>query len=401
MTEAIHDVLPLQGDGGEHPLDLPALLAQWQEEQPIRRISVVGGRTAWLLTRYQDIRDALGDQRLSADRNRPGFPHLRVDEPPMPNGTFNHYDEPDHNRVRRMLAKAFTPQSVDLLKPAIRRIVDELLDTLAQQPRPAGLHEHFSLPLPSLVMCEVLGVPYADREVFQKNTQNILNINQSGAEVARAFDEMLTWLADFLDARGRDPEDDLMSEIAVKRVRTGEITKDEAVGAISMLLLAGHETTANMLSLGVVALQRAPGQLRRLVAEPDIVPSAVEELLRHIPFLQTGLRRIATEDLAIGGVTIRAGEGVVLAITAGNRDPRVFTDDPDRLDLGRKIHNHLAFSHGIHQCIGAGLARAELQIALPALFQRFPRLRVAVRTEEVPRHENTLFLSLESLPVIW
>ncbi|MFY1679520.1 MULTISPECIES: cytochrome P450 [unclassified Streptomyces] len=400
MTETTYDDLPPQGHEGADPLDLPALLDQWREEQPIRRISVVGGGSAWLVTRYQDIRDGLGDQRLSADRNRPGFPHLRIDEPPMPNGTFNHYDEPDHNRVRRMLAKAFTPRSVEALEPAIGRIVDELLDSLAELPRPVGFHEHFALALPSLVMCEVLGVPYADREVFQKNTQDILDIGRSGADVTRAFEEMLSWLEEFLEAKGRDPQDDLMSEIAVRRVATGEIAKDEAVGAISMLLLAGHETTANMLSLGVLSLLRAPDQLRRLRTDPGVVPGAVEEILRHVPFLQTGLRRIATEDVEIGGVTIRRGEGVVLAIHAGNRDPRVF-DDPDRLDLGREIRNHLAFSHGIHQCIGATLARAELRIALPAVFARFPGLRIAVPDAEIPYRPNTLFLTLDDLPVTW
>ncbi|QFR00471.1 cytochrome P450 [Streptomyces phaeolivaceus] len=392
--------LPHPGGGGQNRLDLPEVLDRWREEEPVRRIAVEGGGTAWLFTRHADIRAALGDNRLSADRNRPGFPHLRPDDPPMPPGTFNHYDPPEHTVIRRMLAKAFMPKSIDLLKPGIHRIVSDVLDRMADKPRTADLYEEFALPLPSLVLCELLGVPYTDRAIFQENTPKALDNALPGPEVAAAFMEMFNWLGDFLDAKERHPQDDLMSDVAVNYVRTGVLPKEEAVGAVLMLLLAGHDATATMIGLGAVGLLRHAEQLRRLVADPAVVPAAVEELLRHLPVQYTGLRRIAVEDVEVGGVTVREGEGVILAVTAGNRDPRVF-DDPGMLDVARGSRHHLTFGHGIHQCIGQGLARAQLQIALPAVFERFPGLRLAVPDEEISYRENHEFLSVRHIPVAW
>ncbi|MGW1146247.1 cytochrome P450 [Streptomyces sp. NPDC002454] len=394
------DTLPYPGEDGGHRLDPPAVYATWQREEPVRRIAVPGGRTAWLVTRHQDIRAALGDSRLSADRNRPGFPHLRTDEPPMPPGTFSQYDPPRHTAIRRMLTKSFMPKNVARLKPRILRIVEHLLDEMARRPRPASLVKDFALPLPTLVVSELLGVPYEDRAVFQRNTQRIMDLTLPGAEVSRAFGEMLAYFGELLETKGRDPQDDLVSELAVQRVGTGELPKEEAVGVIALLLLAGHDTTANILSLSVITLLCDPAQLRRLLADPAGVPYAVDELLRHLPVLHTGIRRIATEDVEIGGVTVRAGEGVVLAITAGNRDPRVF-DDPDLLDLARGARNHLTFGHGIHQCVGMALARAQLEIALPALFRRFPGLEIPVPFEEIAFRDHTLFYGLHDLPVTW
>ncbi|QFR00470.1 cytochrome P450 [Streptomyces phaeolivaceus] len=396
------DTLPYPGDQGEYPLDTPGRLARWQEEEPVRRIAVPGDRTAWLVTRHHDIRTALMDSRLSADRNRPGFPHLRTDEPPMPKGTFSQYDPPEHTVVRRMLTKAFMPKNIERLKPRIRHNVDGLLDAMAQKPHPVNLHEAFGLPLPTLTMCELLGVPYGDRTVFQDNTQQILDLTLPGEEVVAAFGRMLSYLGDLLDAKARAPQDDLVSDLAVNRVSTGELPKEEAVGVLALLLLAGHDTTANFISLGTITLLRNPEQLRRLLGDTDAVPAAVEELLRYLPLLHTGIRRIATADLEIGGVTVRAGEGVILAITAGNRDPRAF-EKPEVLDLDRgwTVRGHLAWGHGIHQCVGQSLARAQLQIALPALFERFPGLRLAVDFNEVAFRDNTLFYGVHELPVVW
>lgn len=400
MTDTTLDYLPHPGVGGQDHLDLPTVLAQWREEEPVRRVAVESGGSAWLVTRHQDIRTALGDHRLSADHNRPGFPHLRPDDPPMPPGTFNHYDPPEHTVIRRMLAKAFMPKTIDQLTPGIRRIVGEVLDEMARKPGSGDLHEDFGLPVPSLVLCELLGVPYADRAIFQENTPKALDNALPGPEVAAAFDEMFSWLGEFLDAKERDPQDDLMSEIAVDYVRSGRLPKEEAVGSVLMLLLAGHDATATMISMGGLVLLRNPGELRRLLTEPAIVPAAVEELLRHLPLKYTGIRRVATADLEIGGVTVRKGEGVILATTAANRDPRVF-GDPDALDLGRGSRNHLTFGHGIHHCVGQTLARAQLQIALPALFERFPGLRLAEPGSSVVYRENHEFLSVRHVPVAW
>ncbi|GHE29298.1 cytochrome P450 [Streptomyces capitiformicae] len=402
MTDIALEPLPNPGDEGTCPFDLPSALAKWREEEPVRRISVESGGSAWLVTRHEDVRTALGDHRLSADRNRPGFPHLRADEPPMPPGTFAQYDPPEHTRIRRMLTKAFMPKNVEKLKSLIRETVDELLDAMERQPQPADLYRDFALRLPTLTMCGLLGVPYDDRAVFQENTQAILNLGLPGAEVTAAYERMLAYIGELLDAKGLAPQDDLVSELAVERVATGELTKVEAIGVIALLLISGHDTTATSISLGTIALLREPDRLRRLLAEPDTVPGAVEELLRYLPGLHTGVRRIATADLEIGGVTIRAGEGVIMALNAANRDPRVH-DRADRLDFDRDRvgRSSLAWGHGIHKCLGQSLARAQLQIALPALFERFPGLRLAVPFEEIDFRDKALFFSVHKLPVAW
>ncbi|CAM5508520.1 Cytochrome P450 OS=Streptomyces alboniger OX=132473 GN=CP975_22980 PE=3 SV=1 [Streptomyces alboniger] len=402
MTHTVLEPLPNPGDGATCPFDLPPALSRWQEEEPVRRISVESGGSAWLVTRHEDVRTALSDHRLSADRNLPGFPHMRADEPPMPPGTFSQYDPPEHSRIRRMLTKAFMPKNVEKLKPLIRATVAELLDTMERQPQPADLYRDFAVRLPTLTMCELLGVPYQDRAVFQENTQAILNLELPGAEVAAAFGRMTAYISDLLDAKALAPQDDLVSELAVERVATGELTKVEAIGAIALLLIAGHDTTATNISLATIVLLREPGHVRRLLAEPEAVPGAVEELLRYLPGLDTGVRRIATADLEIGGVTVRAGEGVILALNAANRDPRVY-DRADRLDFDRDRggRSSLAWGHGIHKCLGLSLARAQLQIALPALFERFPGLRVAVPFEEIDFRYNSLFFSVHKLPVAW
>ncbi|CAM5594876.1 Cytochrome P450-SU2 [Streptomyces alboniger] len=180
MTHTVLEPLPNPGDGAAC-FDLPPALSRWQEEEPVRRISVESGGSAWLVTRHEDVRTALSDHRLSADRNLPGFPHMRADEPPMPPGTFSQYDPPEHSRIRRMLTKAFMPKNVEKLKPLIRATVAELLDTMERQPQPADLYRDFAVRLPTLTMCELLGVPYQDRAVFQENTQAILNLELPGA----------------------------------------------------------------------------------------------------------------------------------------------------------------------------------------------------------------------------
>ncbi|KUO12362.1 cytochrome P450 [Streptomyces sp. DSM 15324] len=402
MTETVLAPLPNPGDQGTCPFDLPPALDRWREEEPVRRIAVESGGYAWLVTRHEDVRAALADSRLSADRGLPGFPHMRADEPPMPPGTFSQYDPPEHTGIRRMLTKAFMPKNVEKLKPLIRRTVEDLLDDMAALPQPVDLYHDFALRLPTLTMCELLGVPFSDREVFQENTKKILNLGLPGAEVAAAYGHLLAYIGDLIDAKADDPGDDLVSELAVARVLTGELSKEEAVGAIALLLIAGHDTTATSLTLGTLALLRDPGQLNLLLTRPDLVPAAVEELLRYLPGLHTGVRRIATADLEIGGQTVRAGEGVIMALNAANRDPRVF-DRPGVLDFTRDRagRNSLAWGHGIHNCLGQSLARAQLQLALPALFDRFPGLRPAVPFEEIDFRENALFFSVQRLPVTW
>lgn len=392
------DSLPF--DRGHSPLDPPAPYAQWREDEPIRRVSLANGSSHWLVSRYDDIRAILSDPRISSDRAKPGFPSaVAADPTPLP-GNLVSTDPPVHDVLRRMLTKTFMIKNIERLRPAISTLTKDLLDAMERQSPPVDLVANFALPLPSQVICELFGVPYADRDVFQVNSATIVDLTKTGEEMHAARTAMSDYLIKLIEAKDRNPGDDLFSELAVTRVRTGELTKEEVGGMGALLLLAGHETTANMIGLSTVALLRQPEQLRKLVDEPAAVPAAVEELLRYLSIVHVGLRRVALDDVEIGDVTIRAGEGVIIPIQSANRDPRVF-DVPDRLDVSRDARHHVAFGYGIHQCLGQPLARAELQIALPALFSRFPTLRVAVPFEEIAFRESTSVYGVRELPVTW
>ncbi|WP_200304391.1 cytochrome P450 [Streptomyces adelaidensis] len=381
-------------------LDPAPEYAKWRAEEPIRRVTVWGDNSPWLITRHEDARAVLADPRFSADATRDGYPGFRPQSPPRAPGQFFMMDPPDHTRLRRVLIPDFTFRRIEQLRPAIARICGELLDTMtADGATTADLVESYALPLPSLVICELLGVPYEDHDFFQRQAKSFSSMSSGPQEMLAARKALHTYLGELLARRAEEPADDLISRLATERVATGEISVPEAVGVASLLLVAGHETTANMFPLAVVALLRHPGQLAALRADPGLWPGAVEELLRHLTVAHSGLRRIATEDVEVAGVRIRAGEGVVVALQAANRDPSAFPD-PDALDVRRGTTGHLAFGHGLHQCIGQSLARAELQVALPALFDRLPDLRLTAPPEDFALTMSTVH-GVRRLPVGW
>ncbi|MEU6348397.1 cytochrome P450 [Streptomyces sp. NPDC047072] len=381
-------------------LDPAPEYAKWQTEEPVRRVTIWGDNSPWLITRHEDARAVLADPRFSADADREGFPGLRPQAPPRGPGQFFLMDPPDHTRLRRMLVPDFTFRRIEALRPAIARICDDLLDAMtADGATEADLVTAYALPQPSLVICELLGVPYEDHGFFREQAQAFTSFTTGTTDVLGARRALYGYLTELLVARGKEPADDLLSRLATERVATGEATVEEAVGVAFVLLLAGFETTANMFPLSAVALLRNPGQLEVLRAQPELWPEAVEELLRYLTVSHWGLRRIATEDVEIGGVRIRAGEGVAVAIQAANRDPAVYPD-PDSLDVRRDASGHLAFGHGLHQCVGQSLARAELQIGLPALFGRLPGLRLTASPEELALPMSAMH-GVRSLPVAW
>lgn len=396
QPQPTHPSLP-----AERPLLDPAPeYAKWRAEEPVRRVTIWGDNSPWLVTRHEDARAVLADPRFSADATLEGFPGFRPQSPPRAPGQFFMMDPPDHTRLRRVLIPDFTFRRIEQLRPAIARICDELLDAMTADGATTGdLVEGYALPLPSLVICELLGVPYEDHDFFQRQAKAISSLADGPDERLAARKALHTYLGELLALRTREPADDLVSRLARDRVATGEVTTAEAVGLAAVLLVAGHETTANMFSLSVVALLHNPDQLAGLRAEPALWPDAVEELLRHIPLAHTGLRRIATEDVEVGGVRIGAGDGVVVAVDAANRDPAVFSD-ADALDVRRDTTGHLAFGHGLHQCIGQSLARAELQIGLPALFERLPELHLTDRPEDFALTASMVH-GMRALPVGW
>ncbi|GGN19443.1 cytochrome P450 [Streptomyces fuscichromogenes] len=381
-------------------LDPAPEYANWQSGEPIRRVAIWGDHTPWLITRYEDARTILADPRFSADANHPAFPHTRPGAPPQAPGLFHQMDPPDHTRLRRMLIPDFTFRRIEQLDGAIQRICDDLLDAMtAGGATEADLVASYALPLPTLAICELLGVPYKDRGFFRAKSSALTSVAGNPAEAMAARMALYGYLRALVERRVGDPADDLVSRLATERVATGEATPEEATGMISLLLLAGHETTANMFSLAVVALLENRAQLDALHADDSLWPSAVEELLRHLTVIHSGIRRIATEDVEVSGVRIGAGEGVIVALQAANRDPSAYPD-PDVLDARRDASGHLAFGHGLHQCIGQSLARAELRLGLSTLFRTLPTLRLTASPDSLALSTSTVH-GVQTLPVAW
>ncbi|HEY3557534.1 MAG TPA: cytochrome P450 [Kribbella sp.] len=384
------------------PFDPPPQLRELQEEAPLVKVNIFG-KDAWLVTRYDDQRTLLADPRLSSDVTKPGYPSS-TGEPPRKGGVgigFILMDDPEHARLRRMVTAPFMIKRIEAMRPGVQKIVDGLIDDLLAGPKPVDLVEAFALPVPSLVICQLLGVPYADHDFFQQNSKNLIRMSATPEERATAHGNLATYLDDLVGEKLENPADDLLSGLT-ERVRAGELTRQDAAGMGVLLLLAGHETTANMIALGTLALLEHPEQLAALrdTDDPKVVAAAVEELLRYLNITHNGRRRAVLEDLELHGQVIKAGEGVILPNDIGNRDPSVFTD-PDALDLSRDARRHVAFGFGVHQCLGQPLARMELQVVYSTLYRRIPSLRRAVPLEEIPFKNDGAVYGVYSLPVTW
>jgi cytochrome P450 len=311
-------------------------------------------------------------------------------------------DPPDHSRLRRLVAKAFTVRRVEALRPHVREIADGLLDRMVEQGAPADLVEEFALPLPITVICELLGVPYEDRAAFRTWSDAALSTTSLPPETIQEYIQNLhDYMAGLVAKRRAQSTDDLLGALVRARDEEDRLTEDELVRMGVGLLIAGHETTASQIPNFVYVLLTHPDECARLRAEPALIPRAVEELLRYIPLgASAGFPRYATEDVELGGVLVRAGEPVLAVMASANRDGEVF-DDPDALDLAREENPHVGFGHGVHHCLGAPLARMELQVALDALVRRLPGLRFAVPEDELPWKSGMLVRGLTSLPVTW
>ncbi|MFG2955351.1 cytochrome P450 [Streptomyces sp. NPDC048291] len=395
---------PMTRTGG-CPFDPPSQLRTLQKEKPLSRVRLWDGSTPWLVTRHDQLRTLLGDPRLSSDATLPGYPHRSAGSKAgeAHRRTFLTMDDPEHARIRRMVTAPFAIRRTEALRPAVQTIVDDLIDALLAGPRPADLVQAFALPVPSLVICALLGVPYEEHGFFQRNTKVIVHHASAPEAVVRALEDLTDYLDELLDAKRAHPgADDLLSRLLVERVDTGEMTQRDAARMGVLLLGAGHETTANMIALGTLALLEHPDQLAALRAaeDPKAVAGAVEELLRYLTITHSGRRRVALADIEIDGGTIRAGDGVVLTGDAANRDPAAFPD-PDRLDIGRDARRHVAFGFGVHQCLGQPLARLELQVVYSTLYRRIPTLSLATDIEQLRfKHDGAVY-GVYELPVTW
>ncbi|MFM9634864.1 cytochrome P450 [Streptomyces galilaeus] len=383
------------------PFDPPPALKNLQEQTPLTRVRLWDGSEPWLVTRYADQRAILGDARVSADTDSPGYPTKASPEGGEGKLSFIMMDDPEHTRLRRMVTAPFAVKKVEALRPAVQRIVDGLIDGMLSRPGPVDLVEEFALPIPSLVICELLGVPYDDHALFQEHTKTMVRTTATPEQRGAATREMAGYLAGQIAERLAEPKDDLLSSIA-ERVTAGEIDHRQATEMALLLLIAGHETTANMIALGTLALLHNPDQLALLREsdDPKFVAGAVEELLRYLHITHLGRRRAVTEDIEVAGQVVKAGEGVIMVNEIANRDPEVFAD-PDRLDLTRDARRHVAFGFGVHQCLGQPLARMELQVVYGTLYKRIPTLKPACALEDVRFKNDAFIYGVHELPVSW
>ncbi|MET9292125.1 cytochrome P450 [Streptomyces sp. NPDC003077] len=379
------------------PFDPPRELGELREERPITRMRYPDGHMGWLVTGHSATRTVLGDRRFSSRQELMHYPGPGTHEgplPPAPLGDLTAIDPPHHTRYRRLLAGKFTVRRMRALTTRVEEITLAHLDAMERQGSPVDLVAAYAHPIPALMICELLGVSQADRELFQQHTSVMSAPDLNMEKFMAAWAALTEFIANLVVTKRAHPTDDLLSDLT-----TTDLTEEELAGIGTFLLAAGLDTTANMLSLGTYALLTNPEQAAALRSDPEIADQAVEELLRYLTIAHTGVR-VALEDVELDGHLIKAGESVTLSLMAANRDPARFPD-PDALDLSRKATGHLAFGHGIHQCLGQQLARVEMRVAFPALFTRFPTLRLAVPAEEIPLRSESNIYGVRRLPVTW
>ncbi len=382
------------------PYHPPTAYQPLRDERPLARVRLYDGRTVWMVTGLAEARALLADSRLSTDRENEAFP--------LPTARFAGVtrrrvallgvDDPQHATQRRMLIPSFTLKRTASLRPQIQETVDRLLDRMIGQGPSVDLVTAFALPVPSMVICALLGVPYEDHEFFEGQSRKLLR-GPEPADIEAARDALEDYFVRLIDHKQKEPGDGLLDELIEQRLNEGVLDRQELVDFATILLVAGHETTANMISLGTFTLLQHPEQLAELRSDAALMPAAVEELLRFLS-IADGMLRVALEDIEIGGQTIRADEGVVFSTSVINRDSASY-EEPDRIDWHRSTRHHVAFGFGIHQCLGQNLARAEMEIALRSLFDRLPGLRLAVPAEEIPFKPGDTIQGMLELPVTW
>ncbi|GAB3693852.1 cytochrome P450 [Saccharopolyspora tripterygii] len=380
-----------------------AELGQVRDDDGVVQVQTPFGQTGYLVTRFADVRTVLGDPaRFSNERARALSPLTAQlsdeDAARLRAGGLLGYDPPEHSRLRRMLTPEFTVRRMRRLEPRIVEIVKSALDDLERAGAPADLVSHFALPVPSLVICELLGVPYSDREEFQGISARLLDSSLPIEERTAAQWANRDYMATLVARAQAEPGEDMLGMLV--REHGDDITTDELVGIASLLLIAGHETTSNMLGLGTLALLQNPDQLALVRDDPAMVEPAVEELLRWLSIVHSLAPRMTTEEVELSGRTIPAGELVLLSVPTANRDAS-FIDSPEQLDITRGAGGHLAFGHGVHHCLGAPLARMEMRIGFPALLRRFPNLALADPTAQPDFRTYNVVYGLQSLDLTW
>ncbi|HYS37263.1 MAG TPA: cytochrome P450 [Pseudonocardiaceae bacterium] len=387
------------------PFDPPPEYAQLRTETPVTRAVMPTGQPVWLISGHENVRQILADPRVSSDRSQPGFPTIVRVSPEQLRKSMSFgrsligSDPPEHTAQRRMLITEFTVRRVQAMRPRIEQIVNERIDAMLDGDRPTDLVKALALPVPSLVICELLGVPYADRDFFQDRTKLLLRRGSSQAEREAASNELTDYFDRLITTKAAAPGDDLLGRLIERNRETEVFSHELLVGLATLLLIAGHETTANVIALGTLALLEHPDQLAALTADPELVPAAVEEMLRYLNIVEAGFR-VATADIEIAGTVIRAGEGLVALAASANRDDSAFGHS-GVFDVARGARHHVAFGYGIHQCLGQNLARMELDVVFRNLFRRMPGLHLAIPVADLPFKADSFVYGVHELPVTW
>jgi cytochrome P450 PksS len=384
-----------------------ALFSRLREEAPVCQFRLPDGQKAWLVTRYDDVAFALKDERFAKDRFRTLTPEQLKRQPWMPAivrplmRNMLDSDPPDHTRLRSLVQKAFTPRRVEAMRDRIESLAKELLDSIENR-RQFDLIHDYALPLPATVIAEILGVPAKDRHKFHRWSSAIITLSWSKWDMLKSIPAVWSFLRytrKLVRQRRDEPADDMVTALIQAREGDDRFSEDELVAMIVLLLIAGHETTVNLVANGMLALLTNPEQLQQLRENPARIESAIEELLRFASPLDTATERYVREDVSIAGVDIRAGDLVYAAISSANRDESQFKR-PNDLDITRDPNKHLSFGLGIHFCLGASLARVEGQITINALLQRIPNLQLAVPAQSLKWRRGMVLRGMKSLPLV-
>ncbi|MET9646240.1 cytochrome P450 family protein [Streptomyces syringium] len=387
--------LPMPFDAASFTDPYP-MHARLRESGPVHRVTTPDGSPIWLVTREADVRTALNDRRLTVDKAHSGTGYKGFTLPPALDTNLLNMDGPDHLRLRRLVAKTFTPRHVESMKDRVHAVAEQLADTIAERGE-ADLVADYANPLPLVIIGDLLGVPEEIRRPFSRWAGAMLAPEYPG-QVAEAVEHIHGYLLDLIALRRVTPRDDLLSRLIAARDQGDRLTENELLSLAFLLLWTGSENTQHLISSGLLALLRHPEQLATVRADPGRLPAAVEEILRFTHANQLAIRRFPTEDVVIGGVTIPAGDTVMLALSSANRDPARFSD-PDEFDIRRPDNAHLALGYGIHYCLGAPLARMEVQIALATLLQRFPRIDLAVPENALQWRASFRSHALQQMPI--
>ena len=384
------------------PFAPPAAYQRLRETEPITKVRLYDGREAWMFTRYEDIRTVLAHPAVSAETLAEDFPFLNpADKVSKRAQSFQRWDDPRHAERRRMLMPYFTIKRVEQMRPRVRGMIEHYYDEMIDAGSPADLVEKLALAIPSTVACDLLGVDYADHGFFETRFAVRLNRNSTAEQVRAANAELVGYVDRVLRSKYGKSNDDLLGRFVNDHVETGEVSHEDAVIDANLLLLAGHETTANMIALGTLALLEHPGELARIQRDKSLVPMAVEELLRYLTISQSMGVRLAKDDFEVSGCPIHAGDGLIVPVAAANYDDSVF-GSPHTLDLSRpEARRHLTFGYGTHGCLGQPLARMELAEVFSTIFDRLPGLRADIPLDRVDFKKQAVFYGLRSLPVSW